>query len=286
MYSVSRCRLKKLLINFELIKFALKHPKIGIRNYLAAHEKALPYKDVEFCKNNSLPITDIIQSITSVTDFKINEHEKELVDLKVHLLKFTKLIEKIQWPSKEKPYDINYAIDFTTGLFLYSLIRVTKPEIVIETGTAYGFSSSFILQALENNETGELFSIDYVFNPWQTKYMIGKAIPKNLRKRWTLIFGPSVDKLSDLLSSQKPDIFIHDSEHTYKNMLFEFETVFPHLNENGFILSDDILDNNAFHEFYKKHNLIPYFLEQKGRKHHNSDLTKLFGILEKHRNSI
>ena len=269
-------------IKLELIKFALKHPKIGIRNYLAAHENPPLCKDIEFCKNNAMVITDIIKSITSITDFRINDYENELVDLKEHLSKFTKLVDGLQWPSKEKPYDTGYGIDFMTGLFLYTLIRLTKPEIVIETGTAYGFSSSFILQALENNKSGNLFSIDYVSNPWQTKQMIGKSIPNNLRKRWKLIFGSSVDTLPDILSSQKPDIFIHDSEHTYKNMLFEFETVFPHLKEKGFILSDDIIDNNAFNEFYKKHNLIPYFLEQRGRKKTDLNFRKYYGILKKY----
>jgi len=37
-------------------------------------------------------------------------------------------------------------------------------------------------------------------------------------------------------------------------MMFEFETVWPHIKENGLIVSDDIYWNNAFIDFAKKVN--------------------------------
>jgi len=58
-----------------------------------------------------------------------------------------------------------------------------------------------------------------------------------------------------LLSELKQvDIFFHDSLHTYEHMMFEFETVWPHIKENGLIVSDDIYWNNAFIDFAKKVN--------------------------------
>lgn len=271
----------KRKIFFDVLKFSIKNPKIGIRNYLSAHENAKPSEDIEFCEKSALGVKEILESIIP-SSVQIEDYEKEIINLKDHLLKFTELIENKKWPSKEKPYDINYSIDFITGLFLYALVRITKPEIVIETGVAYGFSSSFILQALENNKKGTLYSFDYVFYSWQTKVMIGKAIPDNLRNRWKLIFGPSSVKLPHLLELISPDIFLHDSEHTYKNMIYEFELVLPYLKKNGFILSDDILSNNAFHEFYTKQKLTPYFLKQEGRKQKCLNVKKFFGIVKKY----
>lgn len=43
---------------------------------------------------------------------------------------------------------------------LYTIIRIRKPDIVVETGVAQGVSSTFILQALEDNGRGQLYSID------------------------------------------------------------------------------------------------------------------------------
>jgi predicted O-methyltransferase YrrM len=44
---------------------------------------------------------------------------------------------------------------------LYAICRILLPRIVVETGVASGFSSASMLQALEDNEVGELYSIDF-----------------------------------------------------------------------------------------------------------------------------
>ena len=56
------------------------------------------------------------------------------------------------------------SIGTTLGVVLYAVCRIRNPGIVVETGVASGVSSSYILCALENNEHGELYSID---QPWR-----------------------------------------------------------------------------------------------------------------------
>jgi hypothetical protein len=48
------------------------------------------------------------------------------------------------------------------------------------------------------------------------------------------------------------DIFIHDSEHSYENMMFEYMTAWDHLKEGGILLSDDTNLNKAFSDFSAK----------------------------------
>lgn len=137
---------------------------------------------------------------------------------------------------------------------LYTLCRIIKPEIIVETGVADGFSSAFILNALEVNQKGHLYSIDLPNQPGQ-ELREGKAtgwlVTENLKKRWTLILGSSQEKLPPLLESlKKIDIFYHDSGHSYENMMFEFKMALGYVNERGHIISDDITDNNAFRDFY------------------------------------
>jgi hypothetical protein len=43
---------------------------------------------------------------------------------------------------------------------VWCLLRHLRPEKVIETGVARGFTSRFILEALERNSAGHLWSID------------------------------------------------------------------------------------------------------------------------------
>ena len=58
-------------------------------------------------------------------------------------------------------------------------------------------------------------------------------------------------------------MFYHDSEHTYEMMMWEFKTVFPHVNNNGVICSDDISWNSAFQDFCMDNELIPSYVKGK-----------------------
>lgn len=46
------------------------------------------------------------------------------------------------------------------GPSLYLLMRLLKPASVMETGVAAGVSSCFILQAMQDNNKGHLYSIE------------------------------------------------------------------------------------------------------------------------------
>ena len=144
---------------------------------------------------------------------------------------------------------------------LYCIVRGTRPSVVVETGVSAGISSAYILQAMEDNKHGHLFSIDYPdhsmikasFLPKGEKS--GFAIPSYLRGRWTLWTGKSNELLNPLLKKvDKIDIFVHDSEHSYENMLFEYVVAWEHMKEQGLLMSHDINDNNAFREFAKSRN--------------------------------
>ncbi len=136
---------------------------------------------------------------------------------------------------------------------LYVLCRLLRPEIVVETGVADGFSSAFILNALTVNNKGKLYSIDLP-NQLGQELKKGKAtgwlVPGELKKRWNMIIGSSKDKLPQLLKELKQiEIFYHDSDHSYENMMFEFKESLGFVRIGGLIISDDITDNNSFHDF-------------------------------------
>lgn len=145
---------------------------------------------------------------------------------------------------------------FTLPKILYVIVRSLKPKVVIETGVAAGVSSAYILKGLEDNNLGMLYSIDYPLPHILPKgFEIGCAIPRNLRHRWKLIIGKSKEVLPNLLEELKEiDIFFHDSEHSYENMIFEFKLAWKYLRKGGLLLSDDIFWNNSFFDFAKEVN--------------------------------
>ncbi|MFW5945645.1 MAG: class I SAM-dependent methyltransferase [Candidatus Natronoplasma sp.] len=150
-----------------------------------------------------------------------------------------------------------------SGQGLYDLIREVKPEIMVETGVCNGFSSSVILKAMEKNEKGRLYSVDLPVNLDETcsggrtgavlppEKESGWAVPDALRKRWTLRVGNTYHELPKIFEEipEQIDIFLHDSDHSYETMMFEFALAWRNLREGGFLLADNIDFSEAFFHF-------------------------------------
>ena len=145
------------------------------------------------------------------------------------------------------------SIDTESGMLLYLLTRTLRPEIVVETGVAKGISSSFILKGLDQNNRGKLYSIDLHYREGVAVPLnktLGWAIPGELKRRWTLLLGESTKVLPKLLhDTGNIDVFFHDSRHTYKTMMSEYNIVWPYLRAGGLLLSDDATSNDAFLDF-------------------------------------
>ena len=135
---------------------------------------------------------------------------------------------------------------------LYIMTRILKPEIIIETGVFEGHSSLSTLLALEGNSKGHLYSIDLPSPKLPPGKEPGWIVPEHLRKRWDLKPGKSSDLLPGLLKKVKEvDIFLHDSEHSYENMYWEYKTAWEYIRKGGLLLSHDISQNAAFKDFAK-----------------------------------
>lgn len=154
---------------------------------------------------------------------------------------------------------------------LYGLVRELKPKTLIETGVCNGVSTAVILAALERNDGGGLYSIDlpeYTDTDyeegtfWEGKKGAvipkgnppGWLIPDKYRERWHLILGRSQEKLPELLDELgEIDFFIHDSEHSYECMTFEYQQAWKYLKPGGLLVSDDISWNASFDDFSGLH---------------------------------
>jgi hypothetical protein len=133
----------------------------------------------------------------------------------------------------------------------WCLVRHLRPERVVETGVGRGLTSRMVLAALECNESGGLWSIDLppALTP-SLRRQTGAAVPPELRSRWTYVEGSSRRRLPALTTELGAiDLFIHDSMHTTRNVLFELEMVWTALRPGGAMLVDDVNLNRAFELF-------------------------------------
>lgn len=147
-------------------------------------------------------------------------------------------------------------LNTTFGKWIYCCIRVFKPEVMIETGVAHGYSSWIILNAIHKNGKGKLYSIDLPDHDTHDSYnvrgesSVGWLVPDALREHWQLKLGDAKKLLPETINEvQQIDCFFHDSDHSYEHMNFEFNCVFDKVKTGGIILSDDVDKNTSFQEF-------------------------------------
>jgi predicted O-methyltransferase YrrM len=134
---------------------------------------------------------------------------------------------------------------------VWCLVRHLRPAKVVETGVARGVTSRFILEALERNGAGHLWSIDLPppLDP-ELNAQVGAAVDDRCRHRWSYIRGSSRRHLPRLLASLgQIDLFVHDSIHTDYNTEFELRQAWRALGPGGAVVVDDIDLNWGMHSF-------------------------------------
>ena len=131
---------------------------------------------------------------------------------------------------------------------IYILCMLNRPATVIETGVARGRTSAAILSALQWFGGGRLYSVELPsLIPGYTQH-VGELVGDDLRRSWSLRFGPSSHVLPELLDGLGSiDMFIHDSAHSYHPQKMEYELALAHLSPGGILMSDDV-NNDAFIE--------------------------------------
>lgn len=140
---------------------------------------------------------------------------------------------------------------------IWCLVRHLRPTNVVETGVGRGVTSSLILEALERNANGHLSSID--LPPILERDLAsetGAAISDRQRGRWTLVGGSSRRKLPGLLRRLgEVDLFVHDSIHTERNLLFEWSAALPFMRSGGVLVADDVQRHHGLTTFTDEHDL-------------------------------
>jgi hypothetical protein len=130
---------------------------------------------------------------------------------------------------------------------IWCLVAHSRPERVVETGVAHGLTSRVILEGMNRNEQGHLWSVDLPAVDSSLHDEIGMAVPASLRSRWTYVAGTSRQRLPGVLSDVgQLDIFVHDSLHTRRNTGFELRAAWAALRHGGAVVVDDIHRNTAF----------------------------------------
>lgn len=245
-------------LTITLVKFWIKNPKAtpAIIIFIAQKFAFIP----KFLDRNIM----------------VEKHSQKFSD---EIKKITKMYNKIDKINLKDPNSLKNLESEISDRYalLYFIVRAVKPKVVVETGVAAGVSTGYILQGLKDNGFGRLYSIDlpfqwYIYGNFKLHLdsipvgkMPGYLIPEHLKKNWKLILGNTYEQLPTLLRNLgKIDLFFHDSEHTYKTMLFEYRMSWPYIKNGGILVSDDVAFTKAFDTFTKRCKVRPIYFKELG----------------------
>ena len=163
-----------------------------------------------------------------------------------------------------------WPIDPTTQQFLGGFVRAVRPKRVFETGVADGASSRIILDGLEQNGDGRLWSVDVL----PQAGALARESPAVHRWEFTVLPARGrADAFRRAIRAPGPlDVFLHDSDHSYPWQSFEYREAWAVLAPGGWLLSDDIDASYAFLDLTRRHALRPWVL---------AGPRKLFGVVRK-----
>jgi hypothetical protein len=149
---------------------------------------------------------------------------------------------------------VAFTHELPQGALLYLVVRASRPARVIETGVRPGYSTAWILSALERNRVGELTSL----GPGPTagrstgvgNVTVGQFVPPALRSRWTLALGNTEGRLRDILASaSRIDLFFYDNGPDAARARFELKAAWEALSDRGLLLAHHIDANSAWEQF-------------------------------------
>lgn len=99
------------------------------------------------------------------------------------------------------------------GKSIYVLIRILKPKRILEIGNFKGKSSNHILQAVEDNKSGEVYLLDI-----EERLDYSSLHNRNFKRILS-------DSLVELSKQFDYDLIIQDGNHTYAHVKKEIELI-------------------------------------------------------------
>jgi cephalosporin hydroxylase len=149
-----------------------------------------------------------------------------------------------------------------TDLWVYQeILSKLRPDLIIETGTAYGGSALYLASICDLINHGHVVTIDV------------KEIPTwPIHNRITYLVGSSVEekivaKVSDFAKGASTVLVILDSDHSLSHVAAELKTYAPFVTQGSYLIVEDTIVNG--HPVYWGHGPGPMeaamkFLKENG----------------------
>jgi hypothetical protein len=185
---------------------------------------------------------DRISALTGATPSELQVYRRELRESDL-----TELLV-------QRGAGLAFTQELPQGALLYLLVRAARPMRVLETGVRPGYSTAWILAALEANGRGALTSLGPGPTAGRSRgvhdYGVGQLVPPALRSRWTLALGNTEDRLRELLAASRPvDLFFSDNGPDVARTRSELHAAWEALGPAGILVAHHTEANAAWADF-------------------------------------
>jgi len=197
---------------------------------------------------NKVYLSNFVANITGLPVEEISGYIDEIEHNEALMLHIDKRLKQFK-----RGKEIDDKAFYGRRIGWYALIRASKPEVVVETGTEKGLGSVVIAEALRKNQFGKLITLD--IEP-SAGLLIGSEYSDLIEQK----IGNS---LALIVEIPKIDFFIHDSDHSAEHELAEFNAALNQLTDNAFVLSDNAHVTGELARWSSNHNFrFAYFAER------------------------
>jgi predicted O-methyltransferase YrrM len=197
----------------------------------------------------------MIGAVSQISKLPISEVEEYFIELETDFEFADQLKEKGK--KLKRRYELIFPIPYARRIVWYALVRIFKPNVVVESGTEKGLGSLIINRALEKNGIGQLHTLDI-------DIYAGSLFDDQDKEKINLVIGDSIESIG-LIS--EIDFFIQDSNHSMVHEILELKALEKKLCKNSIVISDNAHDSNALFEWSKKMERNYLFINEQSKKH-------------------
>ena len=165
-------------------------------------------------------------------------------------------------------------INFQSGLgdsayLLYGLVRSSKPQVVVEIGSARGRSACFMGMALRENRLGRLYAIDpHIKTAWNDEESVDTydVFASNVRKLGLQGYVEILRNASNDVARSwnlPIDILFIDGDHSYEGVKRDWELFSPFVRPFGQVVFHDTLwDLKRDSKYFRPNIGVPLFVDE------------------------
>ena len=138
--------------------------------------------------------------------------------------------------------DADTRISPRQGMWIYRLIRDTKPENTLEIGLGFGFSTAYFLAAIQSNGKGSHLALDpYQDRDWNGVGLTREKVLNIKPGAFLFSYEDSVQGLARLAREQRRfGVIFIDGDHKFDSALMDFSLASFVCEPGGHIILDDL----------------------------------------------